>query len=97
MVQSGQASRAGQANPHRHDPGGRAPLAEPYCVSFDQKEDLQRQVHRFEKFAKTQGWKDYQIVTEMGSELNGKRKKLLRVLKDPALSIVIGWPSSGLR
>ncbi len=57
--------------------------------SYDQKSDLMRQVRRLERFAKSQGWKDYEIVAEIGSGLNGKRKKLLRVPRDPSISHII--------
>jgi putative resolvase len=59
--------------------------------SADQKDDLQRQVQRLQAFAREQGWTDFDVVTEIGSGLNGKRKKLLRVLRDPRVSrMVVG-------
>jgi putative resolvase len=51
--------------------------------SADQKEDLERQVQRLQAFAQEQGWTEVKAVTEIGSGLNGKRKKLLRILRDP--------------
>lgn len=57
--------------------------------SADQKEDLQRQVQRLEAFAWEQGWRDFDVVAEIGSGLNGKRKKLLRVLRDPTVSRIV--------
>ncbi len=48
-----------------------------------------RQVRRLERFAKSQGWKDDEIVAEIGSGLNGKRKKRLRVLRDPSIRHII--------
>lgn len=50
--------------------------------SADQKADLQRQVQRLEAFARQQGWTDFEVVTEIGSGLNGRRRKLLKVLRD---------------
>jgi len=57
--------------------------------SADQKDDLQRQVQRLEAFAREQGWTDFDVVTEIGSGLNGKRKKLLRLLRDPRVSRIV--------
>ena len=57
--------------------------------SRDQKEDLERQVERLKAFAEAQGWQDYEVVTEVGSGLNGKRRKLLRVLKDPQVGRIV--------
>ncbi|MFZ8842862.1 IS607 family transposase, partial [Thermoflexus sp.] len=51
--------------------------------SADQKEDPERQVQRLQAFAREQGWAEVRVVTEIGSGLNGKRKKLLRILRDP--------------
>jgi putative resolvase len=51
--------------------------------SADQKEDPERQVQRLQAFAQEQGWTEVKAVTEIGSGLNGKRKKLLRILRDP--------------
>jgi putative resolvase len=50
--------------------------------SSDQKSDLVRQVERLQLFASAKGWEVAEVVTEIGSGLNGKRKKLLRILKD---------------
>lgn len=57
--------------------------------SADQKDDLQRQVARLEAFARSQGWTNYEVVTEIGPGLNGKRRKLLRVLKDPRVGRIV--------
>lgn len=57
--------------------------------SADQKDDLQRQVQRLEAFAREQGWADFNVVTEIASGFNGKRKKLLRVLRDPKVSRIV--------
>jgi len=57
--------------------------------SRDQKEDLERQVERLKAFAQAQGWAEYEVVTEVGSGLNGKRRKLLRVLKDPRVGRIV--------
>jgi len=57
--------------------------------SADQKEDLERQVQRLQAFARAQGWTDVAVVVEVGSGLNGKRKKLLRMLRDPKVSRIV--------
>ncbi len=57
--------------------------------SSDQKSDRMPQVRRLERFARSRGWKDDEIVAEIGSGLNGKRKKLLRVLRDPRIRPII--------
>ncbi len=57
--------------------------------SADQKDDLQHQVQRLEAFALERGWTDFEVVAEIGSGLNGKRKKLLRVLRDPKVSRIV--------
>jgi putative resolvase len=57
--------------------------------SADQKEDLERQVQRLQAFAQEQGWTEVKVVTEIGSGLNGKRKKLLRILRDPRVVRIV--------
>ena len=48
--------------------------------SSDQSADLIRQVERVQVFARKQGWVVDEVVMETASGMNGKRKKLLRVL-----------------
>jgi len=57
--------------------------------SRDQKEDLERQVERLKAFAQAQGWTEYEVVTEVGSGPGGRRRKLLRVLKDPRVGRIV--------
>ena len=57
--------------------------------SADQKEDLERQVERLKAFAQAQGWAEYEVVAEVGSGLNGRRRKLLRILKDPLVGYIV--------
>jgi putative resolvase len=57
--------------------------------SADQKEDLFRQVERLEAFAKAQGWTDYEVVAEVWPGFNSRRRKLLRVLKDPTVGRIV--------
>ncbi len=48
--------------------------------SSDQSADLIRQVERVQVFARKQGWVVDEVVMETASGMNGKRRKLLRVL-----------------
>ena len=49
--------------------------------SSDQSDDLVRQAERLQRFARQQGWAVDEVVMETASGLNGKRRKLLRVLE----------------
>lgn len=49
--------------------------------SHDQKEDLKRQQDRLKLFCAAKGFEIKQEVSEIGSGLNGKRKKLLNILE----------------
>ncbi|GIX47746.1 MAG: hypothetical protein KatS3mg131_1957 [Candidatus Tectimicrobiota bacterium] len=53
-------------------------------------------MQRLQAFAREQGWPDCDGVAEIGSGLNGKRKKLQRVLRAPKVNR-IGWVSWGQR
>jgi predicted site-specific integrase-resolvase len=55
--------------------------------SGDQAADLDRQVQRLRDYAAVQGLHVVQEVQEIGSGLNGHRKKLMTVLEDPSTSI----------
>jgi len=57
--------------------------------SADQKEDLERQVQRLQAFAQEQGWTAVTVVTDIGSGVNGKRKNLLRILRDPQVVRIV--------
>jgi putative resolvase len=61
----------------------------PRVPSYDQKDDLKRQAARLETFAKAQGWTDYEVAAEIGSGLNGRRRKLLRILRDPQAGRIV--------
>jgi putative resolvase len=62
-----------------------------YCrvSSGDQKDDLDRQVARVVQGATGLGLPVAEIVTEVGSGLNGKRRKLHRVLADPKAAVIV--------
>ncbi len=57
--------------------------------SADQRVELER----LKALAAAQGWRDCEVVAEVGSGLNGKRRKLLRVLKAPRWAA--SWWSAG--
>lgn len=81
-----------------HDPKYEAPPApaagrRTVCYarvsSSDQKNDLQRQEDRLKAFAVNMGVKNAQVVTEIGSGANDKRRKLNHVLADPTVGTII--------
>jgi len=57
--------------------------------SHDQRADLDRQVARLTAWATGREWSVAQVVTEVGSGLNGKRPKLRRVLSDPDAKVIV--------
>lgn len=57
--------------------------------SSDQKDDLGRQMERLRAFAAGRGLPEVEIVNEIGSGLNGKRSRLLRVLGDPKVQRIV--------
>lgn len=57
--------------------------------SADQKADLDRQVAQVVQWATGQGMAVDRVVTEVGSALNGHRKKFLGLLRDPAVSTIV--------
>ena len=57
--------------------------------SADQKTDLQRQVDRIKAFALSMGVEAPEIVTETGSGMDDKRRKLKRLLADPTVGMII--------
>jgi putative resolvase len=62
-----------------------------YCrvSSAGQKDDLERQVGRVVTGATERGLSVDQVVAEVGSGLNGHRRKLTKVLSDPAVTVLI--------
>jgi predicted site-specific integrase-resolvase len=57
--------------------------------SADQKADLDRQVARLAVFAAGRGWRVVDVIREVGSGLNGHRRGLMRLLRTPAVAIVV--------
>ncbi|PKU90444.1 integrase [Bifidobacterium pseudolongum subsp. globosum] len=57
--------------------------------SADQKADLQRQADRLKAFAFNMGVERPEIVTEVGSGVNGRRRELNRLLADPTVGTIV--------
>lgn len=57
--------------------------------SVDQRADLQRQADRLKAFALGMGVERPEVVTEIGSGVNDKRRKLNRLLADPSVTTLI--------
>ncbi|MET8197836.1 IS607 family transposase [Micromonospora taraxaci] len=57
--------------------------------SADQKPDLDRQVARVTVWATGQKLGVDRVVTEVGSALNGHRKKFLALLRDPTVTAIV--------
>lgn len=57
--------------------------------SGDQKPDLERQLQRLRDFASVRGLRVTKEICEIGSGLNGHRKKLLQILGDSSTSIIV--------
>jgi putative resolvase len=57
--------------------------------SSDQSKDLDRQLARLVEYATSRGYPVKGAVKEVGSGLNGKRLKLLRLLRDPEAKAIV--------
>jgi len=57
--------------------------------SSDQRADLTRQVDRLRAFAAGRGLAEVEVVEEVGSGLNGHRRKLIRMLADPTVTTIV--------
>jgi predicted site-specific integrase-resolvase len=57
--------------------------------SADQRADLDRQVARGSAWATTQRIPVDKVVTEVGSALNGRRRKFLALLRDPSVTRIV--------
>jgi len=67
--------------------GGAALYA--HVSGHDQKDDLERQLARLRKYARTFGLPVVREVEEIGSGLNGHRKKLASLLADTAMTTIV--------
>lgn len=72
-------------------PDGPPPAAALYArvSSHDQKDDLDGQVARLAVWAAQQGLPVVQVVTEVGSGMNGKRAKLRKLLSDRNVTMIV--------
>jgi putative resolvase len=70
------------------DPAGRTVA---YCrvSSADQKDDLERQAGRVVTAATARGLTVAEVVTEVGSGLNGTRPKLAKLLRDSTATTIV--------
>jgi predicted site-specific integrase-resolvase len=57
--------------------------------SADQKPDLDRQVARVTAWAAEEGLSVGRVVTEVGSALNGNRRKFLSLLRDKSVTVIV--------
>ena len=57
--------------------------------SSDQKDDLARQADRLKAFAISMGVESPEVITETGSGMNDRRRKLNRLLADPTVGTII--------
>jgi putative resolvase len=57
--------------------------------SHDQRGDLDRQVARVTTWATSEGLAVSEVVTEVGSGMNGRRRKFQRVLADPSATVIV--------
>lgn len=57
--------------------------------SHDQRADLDRQVSRLASAVTAMDLAVAEVVTEVGSGMNGHRRKLRRLLADPATSVIV--------
>jgi predicted site-specific integrase-resolvase len=55
----------------------------------DQRADLDRQVARVSVWVTAQGYAINRVVTEVGSGLNGKRRKFLALLAGPSVTTIV--------
>jgi putative resolvase len=58
-------------------------------ASGDQKKDLERQVARLVEQATAHGLSIVQSVSEIGAGLNGHRRKLIGLLRDPQIGAIV--------
>lgn len=73
------------------EPAERAGRVVVYCrvSSADQKSDLERQAGRIVTAATARGLTVAEVVTEVGSGLDGDRPKLAKLLRDPQVATIV--------
>ena len=57
--------------------------------SADQKNDLERQLERLKDYAAVHGYQVTRTVSEIGSGLNDRRPKFLKLLTDPTIGVIV--------
>src|SRR6266852_170431 len=57
--------------------------------SVDQKQDLERQMERLKDYAAAHGYHVTRMVSEIGSGLNDRRPKFLKLLTDPTIGVIV--------
>ncbi len=57
--------------------------------SADQKEDLERQMHRLKDYAAARGYHVTKVVSELASGLNDSRPKFLKLLTDARIGTIV--------
>ena len=57
--------------------------------SADQKHDLERQMERLKDYAASRGYHVRRMAQEIGSGLNDRRPKFLRLLTDPTIGVIV--------
>jgi putative resolvase len=57
--------------------------------SHDQRTDLEAQAGRVTAWCATQGIRVDEVVSEVGSGMNGRRAKLARLLRDPEVTTIV--------
>ena len=70
-------------------PASKSAVITARVASVDQKSDLDRQVARVLTWATEHGYSIDRVVTEVGSALNGHRRKFLSLLKDPEVDTIL--------
>lgn len=85
------ARRAGRLILVDADPKPAVGKVAAYCrvSSADQKDDLERQVGRVVTGATGLGLPVGQVVSEVGSGMDGHRRKLTKLLSDPAVTVIV--------
>jgi putative resolvase len=57
--------------------------------SVDRKNDLERQLERLKDYAAAHGYQVTRMVSEIGSELNDRRPKFLKLITDPTIGVIV--------
>ena len=57
--------------------------------SADQKEDLERQMHRLKDYAASKGYQVKKVVSDLASGLNDQRPVLMKLLADLSIAVIV--------